>query len=724
MQRHRLGVLIALLSLACGLFVFTGAALADPSGTNPGDIDTTDIEAALESGALQFNSTDTGSTALTQCPQAGRVDLQPRPTQPRKQDALEQYSNQGNDRRANQDFSCSPQNETTISVNPNDGTNVVGGANDYRIGTGYSGFYASTDNGTHWYDGLQQVPSQANTDIFDAGGDPAVTFDSDGVAYYAGLGFNRTNGSSGVFVARSGNGGFTWSRPRQGGAAPSPRLAGDGVVDYQDGLTGCSASTGYCTLGTTAYAVDKEYIAAGPRPFAVSPQCYDANHAPIPCDAAHPVSNDRLYVSWTRFENNGSAIVFLSHSDDQARSWSPAVAVANNAPFCGYGPGGTGACDEETGSDPTVSADGTVYVGYENFNTFAENQYFVSKSVDGGATFGAPSYVTPVFDINFPTSGGNRPDCTPRGQQGGRSVLTNSCFRVDSYGNVVADKRPGFSNDVYLVMDDNRNGTRSSSNDDVFFFRSTDAGATWVGPTRVNNDASTQPLRANGTSLRNCGFVISVCPTGTPNYGNDNFFPWMDIDKSGNILIGFEDRRLDTTSTASEWPTSRARAGNYLVWFFGGTCQVTKPTGSECVSSSATTAVPPTGPTTGFNNTVFPDQTDFPFQNIQISDTASNFDDAFGGGVFAGDYSGVAAQDGTGYALWTDARNGRGSNSPGSGLEAGRNPACEQSDVFFDSFSLKGNGSQPKASANDLGFAQAACPIDNIDKGHGGNGKG
>jgi hypothetical protein len=230
---------------------------------------------------------------------------------------------------------------------------------------------------------------------------------------------------------------------------------------------------------------------------------------------------------------------------------------------------------------------------------------------------------------------------------------------------------------------------------------------------------------AAGLSQRNCGFVIARCPSGTPNYGNDQFFPWMDIDKSGNILIGWEDRRMDTSSTASEWPTSRSRPGNYLVWFFGGLCTVTQPTGNECVSKSATTVVAPTAPTTSFNNTVFPTQTDFPFRNIQISDVASNFDDAFGGGVFAGDYSGVAAQNGKGYALWTDARNGRGSLN-GVTAEPGRNPACEQSDVFYDEFSLKmgGGNANQQATQNDYAFAAAPCPVGNVDKSHGGSGKG
>ena len=68
--------------------------------------------------------------------------------------------------------------------------------------------------------------------------------------------------------------------------------------------------------------------------------------------------------------------------------------------------------------------------------------------------------------------------------------MTNSCFRIPMTGNVDRGQaawrvrgRP------YLVMEDNRNGTRVRTNADVFFFKSLDGGSTWIGPTRVNNDA-------------------------------------------------------------------------------------------------------------------------------------------------------------------------------------------------------------------------------------------
>ena len=110
-------------------------------------------------------------------------------------------------------------------------------------------------------------------------------------------------------------------------------------------------------------------------------------------------------------------------------------------------------------------------------------------------------------------------------------------------------------------MSDNRNGTPASSNTDVFFFKSTDGGATWVGPTRVNDDRSA--LTGSRDDVDNDG-----------DFGNDQWFPWMDVSSSGQLAFGFNDRRLDRDSTASEWPMSRSRPGNYLTWFFGAGCRV------------------------------------------------------------------------------------------------------------------------------------------------------
>ena len=60
--------------------------------------------------------------------------------------------------RVNQDRSNFPHDETSIAVNPRNPRNLVAGANDYRLGYGASGFYASQDGGHTWYDGIAPIP--------------------------------------------------------------------------------------------------------------------------------------------------------------------------------------------------------------------------------------------------------------------------------------------------------------------------------------------------------------------------------------------------------------------------------------------------------------------------------------------------------------------------------------------------------------------------------------
>jgi hypothetical protein len=701
-----------------------------------------DDENSLESGALDFRDVTYGN-AITECPQAGLRDTKPKPLDRRQRDDAEKRSDEGSDVRANQDYSCMPQDETSIDVSSVVDRNVVGGANDYRLGWGTSGFYSSTDNGEHWYDGIIPFPSLPSGDNLDGGGDPAVAFDREGTVYYADINFNRTDDTSGVWVSRSTNGGFTWSRPCVGfqptppatessrcGGAGDPRQPGDGTVAFQqDNDT---------ALNGSVPGNDKEYIAIGPRPAGVTPVCFTpTTHSPMTC-AADAVGPDRIYITWTIFNNIGSQIL-LSYSDDRAHSWSAPKVINGGAAFC---VGGTvaGQCDDNQFSTPTVNpVTGFLYVAFENFDTPDENQYLGVRSYDGGQTFQGPFFVTPVFDVNYPRV--NRADCLARGS-GGRQVLTNSCFRVNPAGNVVADKRGGaFADDLYLVMSDNRNGSQISTNTDVFFFRSTDGGMTWIGPTRVNNDPSRAPMLANppaGEGGRDCGRVVGrICPASAPNFGNDQWYPWIDVSAKGDLNVGFEDRRLDTNSTAGEWPASRAapngRPGNYLVWFFGAQCAVnstatvtqtttTVPAGaSECLGNEAAVTPQPTAPVNPVSGAVLPgqNQTTFPFDNFQISDTASNWDYSFRAGLFAGDYSGLAVESNRAYALWTDARNGRGSGGP-TNLQPGRNPICEQSDVFFDRYSaVSGGKSSGRFDSKDALFLATPCPTDIKDKDSG-----
>ena len=100
-----------------------------------------------------------------------------------------------------------------------------------------------------------------------------------------------------------------------------------------------------------------------------------------------------------------------------------------------------------------------------------------------------------------------------------------------------------------------------------------------------------------------------------------------------------------------------------------------------------------------------------------MSDVPSNYDYTFRAGIFAGDYESVAVSRNRAHTLMTDARNGRSSGGPAGGAtfpsQPGRNPACEQSDVFYDSWESDDDAhGQDRPSRDDAAFLVTPCPVD------------
>jgi len=280
----------------------------------------------------------------------------------------------------NQDTAAAPQNETAIAVDPNKPNRVLAAANDYVTrtwtcalpgsppspcsahGDGYSGTYFSNDGGKTWccasnLDGSSQGTLIPGVDHlsggqYDAGGDPAVTFDSQGTAYYAGLGFNRTSAPNTVAVNRGtfdASGTLSWSAPT--------------FIDQ-----------------TTSPAVlnDKEWVVA------------DAN-------SASPF-RDRVYVTFTRFLFNPKTGAYVqspimeAHSSNGGATFSTPQIIGAPAIY-------------SQGSRPVVGPDGTVYVFFDGATRLATlDSTYVVKSTDGGATFSAPVQVSTLNEIAPPTN--------------------------------------------------------------------------------------------------------------------------------------------------------------------------------------------------------------------------------------------------------------------------------------------------------------------------------
>jgi len=271
----------------------------------------------------------------------------------------------------NQDTAGAPQNETAIAVDPNNPNRVVGSANDYvtrtwtctvsgtpcsALGDGYSGTYFSNDGGQTWCC-VSSDPQHLGTLIpgvdhlaggsYDAGGDPAVAFDSQGNVYYAGLGFDRASAPNTVAVNRGtfdGSGNLTWSAPTFINPTTSPSVFND-----------------------------KEWIAA------------DA-HVSSPF-------RDRVYVTWTRFvfnPANGSYVqspINFAFSSDGGQTFSTPQLISGNVLY-------------DQGSRPVVGPDGSLYVFWDGSTRLATlDSTYVVKSTDGGVTWSNPTAISKLVDI-------------------------------------------------------------------------------------------------------------------------------------------------------------------------------------------------------------------------------------------------------------------------------------------------------------------------------------
>ena len=271
----------------------------------------------------------------------------------------------------NQDTAGAPQNETSIAVDPNNSQRVVASMNDYvtrawtctiagtpcsALGDGYSGTYFSNNGGGSWCC-VSTDPSHLGTlipgverlvgGIYDAGGDPAVAFDSQGHVYYSGLGFDRTAPPNTVAVNKGtfdGSGNLTWGAP-----------------------TFINATTAPSTLN------DKPWIA-------------------VDSHSASPF-RDRIYVSWTRFifnPQNGRYVqspISLVYSKDGGATFSSPQLIVGNVLY-------------SQGSHPTVAPDGTVYVFWTGATRKATlDSIWVVKSTDGGVSWSKPVAVSQLVNI-------------------------------------------------------------------------------------------------------------------------------------------------------------------------------------------------------------------------------------------------------------------------------------------------------------------------------------
>jgi hypothetical protein len=218
----------------------------------------------------------------------------------------------------------------------------------------------------------------------------------------------------------------------------------------------------------------------------------------ITVDTSRTPFSGNVYISWTQFFVPGFPFqvpIFFSRSIDGGSSFSPAIQLSISGEIC-------------QGSEPVVGPSGEVYVTWLR-SAPEPAAIVVAKSVDGGASFGPPAIVTPIIPIGF---------------AGGRLIGN---FRVNSFPRIDVNPVNGH---VYIVYSANPEGPDGA---DVFFVRSTNGGATWSAPIRVNDDSGEF----------------------------DQFFPDIAANRAGDVQVFWYDRRNSVGNMGIDVYTARMAPG-------------------------------------------------------------------------------------------------------------------------------------------------------------------
>jgi hypothetical protein len=493
------------------------------------------------------------------------------------------------------------QNETAIAVNPEDPSDIVAASNDYTYGDGLAGGTVfSTNAGKTWEDSQIPLEFTRGSDLsgdpyarayWQGGGDPSLAWDTHGNVYFAGLHFNRgqptsdiADASSGVYVYRStGNDGASWNMP------------------------GTAVQTQYLPSGSSTGLPldDKPYMTID--------------------DSANRFT-DRIFVTWTLFEPDGTAYLYGAYSSDFGQHFSIPVVLGSAAgktkKLCpnNYGlPHPFGNCNENQFSEPFFAPDGTLYVIADNYNNGVGtvnnnyNQILLWKSTNGGLSFSQPVQVAEFNDL---------PDCAT--YQGGQDAFRacvpeqgsqeNSVFRAANLASGGVDPSNG---DVVVTFGSYISAYSNPSTGCLPQSFSSTTGLnlyTGVKTTACSNKILESVSSNGGASFSGTGVDPSKdTVVSSRTQGTDQWFQWATF-AGGILAVSYYDRGYGRDE-------------------LNGRMDISLSTSSDLSAFSLSRVTSSSMP------------------------LPTQFNDSQGNSLFMGDYSGLTASANQVYPLWTDTRD-------------------------------------------------------------------
>jgi phage terminase large subunit-like protein len=262
-----------------------------------------------------------------------------------------------------------------------------------------------------------------------------------------------------------------------------------------------------------------------------------------------------VHVVWFD-ERDGNSEIYYKRSTDAGASWGEDTRLTNNSAFSSY---------------PSVSVSGqVVHIVWRDFRDGNEEIYY-KRSPDAGVSWGADTRLTnnsansssPSVSVSgqvvhivwFDNRDGNDEIYYKRSTDGGVSWgadarLTNNS--ATSYSTSVSVS----GQVVHVVWFDERDG-----NSEIYYKRSTDAGASWGADTRLTNNSA----NSFSPSVSVSGQVVHVVWSDNREGNNNEIYYKRSTD--GGVSWG-ADTRLTNNSANSSYPSvSVSGQVVHVVWY-------------------------------------------------------------------------------------------------------------------------------------------------------------
>ncbi len=374
-----------------------------------------------------------------------------------------------------------PESELHAAINPTDTSNIVVSPIKMDANAGLScPVYYTKDFGQTWnVSNFVNMPHEDGT-MSGGGGDPVFVYDANGRLYFSWIDLyaNALNflfggdANMGIFWAYSDDGGATWTTPTNDTILLGQlHFAAGGQVD-----------------GISSPISDKQWMAA------------DVNEN-------SPYKNN-VYVSYVTISQdaNGYAhyeiLCKTKPADQDAFTTEALVADSTSFLFTQF-------------SSIAVDANGNVHVDFYGYKKNDINMaLWHSVSTDGGQTFSTPNRISYVY-FNLPlfTPDSLGPDTIPGINK--QRLYPSPYMAADKAGNIYA---------TWTAFGVETHGATLS---DIYLSKSSDNGATWSAPVKVNDDGLNTA---------------------------QNYYSAITTNNLNEVILGWYDRREDTVPDNPPYP--------------------------------------------------------------------------------------------------------------------------------------------------------------------------